>query len=36
LVSLKGSVMNTLIPGKEYEYLDGVHNGKIYFLEKEI
>ncbi len=36
LISLKGSVMNNLIPGKEYEYLDGVHNGKMYFLEKEI
>lgn len=36
LISMKWSVQNMLIPGKEYEYLDGVYNGKMYFLEKEI
>lgn len=36
LVSLKWSVQNNLIPWKDYEYLDGSYNGKMYFLEKEI
>lgn len=36
LISMKWSVQNMLIPGKEYEYLDGIYNGKMYFLEKEI
>ncbi len=36
LVNMKGSVQNMLIPGKKYEYLDGVYNWKMYFLEKEI
>lgn len=36
LISMKGSVKNMLIPGKKYEYLDGIYNNKMYFLEKEI
>jgi len=36
LISIKGSVMNNLIPWREYEYLDGVYNGKMYFLERDI
>lgn len=36
LINMKWWVRNILIPGKKYEYLDGSHNGKIYFLEKEI
>jgi hypothetical protein len=36
LISLKWSVMNKLIPWREYEYLDWVYNQKMYFLEKDI
>ncbi|MDQ7022142.1 MAG: hypothetical protein Q9M97_01170 [Candidatus Gracilibacteria bacterium] len=36
LSSMKGFVNSDLIPGKEYEYLDGIIDGKIYYFEKEI
>ncbi|MCP4523227.1 MAG: DUF4178 domain-containing protein [Candidatus Gracilibacteria bacterium] len=35
LVSMKGGVKNSLIPGKKYEYLDGMVDGKMYYFEKE-
>lgn len=36
LVTMKWYVKNHLIPGREYEYLDGVYNWKNYFFERDV